>query len=99
MQIFGNFGDPLREFPERGNLMHEQLGKLFSKTCCENSSAKERLITNHLLAQGGVVKTPASLKAMDSGHLFLTTLLTTVFVIFLITHKKHEKHKNYFKGL
>ena len=29
----------------------------------------------------------------------LTTLLTTVFVIFLITHKKHEKDKNYFKGL
>ena len=27
---------------------------------------------------------------MDVGHLFLTTL----FVIFLITHKKHEKGKN-----
>ena len=30
---------------------------------------------------------------------FLTTVLTTVFVIFLITHEKHEKDKNYFKGL
>ena len=32
-------------------------------------------------------------------YLFLTTVLTTVFVIFLITRKNHKKHQNYFKGL
>lgn len=51
MQIFGNFGDPLQEFPKRGNLMHEQLGKVFSKTCCENSSAKEILEVGKKLSE------------------------------------------------
>ncbi len=32
-------------------------------------------------------------------RLFLTTVLPTVFVMFLITHQKHQNNKIHFKGL